>query len=317
MIPTFNRPLLLYRCLASLSVQDIPQDQFEVIVVDDDPKKSAQETVEYFQNICLFPIRYCHTSGSRGPATARNTGIRLAISTIIAFTDDDCIPDPSWVRNGMEVFKNNPKAAGISGKIIVPYTNVPTDYELNTARLAASEFVTANCFYRKYALLEVGGFDERFRTSWREDADLQFTLLERGFLLVTSDAPQVIHPVRKAHWGISVREQKKSMYNALLHKKHPALYRRKIQKLLPVHYYFTVCTFGGMILSAILGFTLYRNIFFTLWIISTVFFAYKRLNKTNKSFFHLTEMAVTSIVIPFLSVFWRLYGALKFNTLFI
>lgn len=63
-----------------------------------------------------------------------------------------------------------------------------------------------------------GGFDERFRMAWREDSDLHFRSLERSYKLGHAPMAKVIHPVRPARWGISVHEQRKSMFNALLYK---------------------------------------------------------------------------------------------------
>jgi hypothetical protein len=52
----------------------------------------------------------------------------------------------------------------------------------------------------------------------------------------------VVHPVRPAAWGVSLRQQRKSQFDALLFKKHPALYRRRIRARPPLDYY-------GMVLS--------------------------------------------------------------------
>ena len=46
----------------------------------------------------------------------------------------------------------------------------------------------------------------------------------------------VVHAVRPVRWGASVRRQRKSMVNAILYKKHPVLYRRKIQAAPPMTY---------------------------------------------------------------------------------
>ncbi|MBX9627328.1 MAG: glycosyltransferase [Gemmataceae bacterium] len=70
-VPTYRRPELLARCRAALAAQRLPADQFEVIVVED--------------------------VLADGPATARNRGWRAARGTVIAFTDDDTIPDPAWL----------------------------------------------------------------------------------------------------------------------------------------------------------------------------------------------------------------------------
>ena len=83
----------------------------------------------------------------------------------------------------------------------------------------------------------MGGFDERFTAAWREDSDLFFTLLEHEKLYIHAPQAQVLHPVRPASWGVSMRQQRKSMFNALLYKKHPTLYRERIQAAPPWHYY--------------------------------------------------------------------------------
>ena len=137
---------------------------------------------------------------------------------------------------------------GVCGRIIVPLPPAPTDYERDAAGLETAEFATANCFYRREALEAVGGFDERFTAAWREDTDLFFALLERGDRARAPEAV-VIHPVRPARWGISIRQQRKSMFNALLFKKHPALYRERIQASPPLHYYGIV----GALLVALVG----------------------------------------------------------------
>jgi len=51
-----------------------------------------------------------------------------------------------------------------------------------------------------------------------------------------------------------------------------------------------------------------------LWALLTSGFCAYRLGGTSKSPRHIAEMVVTSIVIPPLSVFWRVVGALKFRT---
>src|SRR5690606_10619854 len=102
---------------------------------------------------------------------------------------------------------------------------------------ATAEFVTANCFVRRTVLEAVGGFDERFRAAWREDSDLHFVMLERGLKLMKVPAAVVVHPVRPARWGVCLRIQRKSQYDALLYKKHPELYRRRIGPNRPRDYY--------------------------------------------------------------------------------
>ena len=76
--------------------------------------------------------------------------------SIVAFTDDDCLPSPGWLRTGLAAF--NEDVVGVAGKLIVPLDHTPTDYEYNASMLSKAEFITANCFYRFDALAMVGGF---------------------------------------------------------------------------------------------------------------------------------------------------------------
>lgn len=319
-VPTYKRPELLVRCLNALAGQDIDPACYEVIVVDDAACEETRQLVEgmarHLLASCGLCLRYIAVSGQHGhgPAVARNTGWRAARGEIIAFTDDDCIPQPDWLRAGATAFVEG--VTGVSGKVIVPLPEQPTDYERNAARLAYSEFVTANCFYRRSALAAVGGFDERFTMAWREDSDLFFRLLnEQGKLLSVSSAT-VVHPLRPAHWGISLSQQRKSMFNALLYKKHPLLYQRKIQATPPWHYYGIVASVLLAISGLLLGVPLVMLGASSAWALLTSWFCLLRLRHTSHLPRHVVEMIVTSLLIPPLAIYWRIVGALKFRVLF-
>lgn len=106
------------------------------------------------------------------------------------------------------------------------------------------------------------------------------------------------------------------MFNALLYRKHPRLYRERIQPRPPLHYYAILLSLG---VAAAAGVLRHRAAAFAaagLWALLTVLFCARRLRGTSLRFSHLVEMIVTSVLIPPLSVFWRLYGAVRFRVLF-
>ena len=240
-IPTFRRPQLLQNCLASLMKQNFPKTDFEVIVVSDGPDEMTRNIVSGFSFMNDHFI-YMQMPQKKGPAAARNFGWRRANGVLIAFTDDDTLPDTDWLQNLWKAYKGE-KEIAFTGKIKVPLSHSPTDYEKNTAGLETAAFVTANCCCSKAALQRVEGFDERFSMAWREDSDLEFKLLRHKVPIVRVADALVVHPVRQAPWGISLKEQKKGMFNALLFKKHPGLYREKIQPGPPWNYYVMVGSF--------------------------------------------------------------------------
>lgn len=330
-VPTYKRPQLLRSCLHALAGQDFPADAYEIIVVDDADSEETRLLVENFpgaaQAVETEPasrsggepgsrpqILYAAAADTQGPAAARNLGWQKARGEIIAFTDDDCLPEADWLQQGVAAIRSGLDAA--SGQIIVPTQMPPTDYEKNVARLAESEFVTANCFVRRCVLKACGGFDERFRMAWREDSDLQFQILERAYKLGRVPGARVVHPVRQAPWGVSIKEQRKSMFNALLYKKYPGLYRARIQAHPPFSYYLIVLSAIVFFAALVLGFSALAWGFALFWAGMTLHFVYKRLRHTRRTPSHILEMLYTSIVIPPLSIFWRLYGAVYYRVWF-
>ena len=327
-VPTYKHPEMLQCCLNALISQDFVPDEYEIIVVDDANYEETRQQVacwvkqvrkeklakqERMPMIRYIPVEStCH-----GPAIARNLGWKAAKSPIIAFTDDDCIPCPDWLTKGLEVFSNSHDISAVSGRVIMPLPEIPTDYEYNAAHLETSEFVTANCFYRRDVLLDMGGFDERFTMAWREDSDLFFTLLTHGKTYVCVPEVQVVHPVRPASWGVSIRQQRKSMFNALLYKKHPTLYRERIQSSPPWHYYGIVLAFLTGLFGLIRRSKLLMVRGFSLWGWFTARFCRRRLEHTSHAPSHIVEMIVTSVLIPPLAIYWRIVGMFKFRVPFL
>jgi glycosyltransferase involved in cell wall biosynthesis len=314
-VPTRDRADLLDRCLAALVAMDFDPQQYEVIVVDDGPGPATQRTVQRWAQGARTRIRYLTTAGARGPATARNCGWHAAAGTIVAFTDDDCLPDRGWLKAGLAAMTGD--VGGVTGRMIMPLPTTPTDYQRDAARLCESDFVTANCFVRRSVLADVGGFDERFAMAWREDSDLQFSLLAHGVRLARADDAVVVHPVRPAAWGVSLRQQRRAAFNALLYKKYPQLYREHIQRSPPWRYYATTGSLVIILAGAAGGTLAVAWVAGAFWLLQTAAFCARRLRDTSRAWSHLMEMAITSALIPPLAVFWRLCGAIKYRVFFL
>lgn len=323
-VPTYNRSDLLNRCLAALLAQDFDAADFEIVVADDAASEETRQIVDWWMALPAAgagggrecpEIRYVPVIGSHGPAAARNTGWRAAKGQIIAFTDDDCVPDAHWLREGVARFDDGVSA--VQGKIVMPLPDNPTDYQLDASHLQESDFVTANCLLLREILESTGGFDERFRLAWREDSDLYFRLLERSIRVVRCGKAIVVHPLRYAHWGASIGQQRKSMYNALLYKKHPKLYRDRVQSSPPIHYYVIALSLMAALACALAGAPHGALLFVGLWLALTVRFSIRRLWNTSHALVHVLEMLFTSMVIPPTALYWRLRGAIKFRVLFL
>lgn len=317
-VPTCGRADLLNRCIAALTQQDLYYEKYEIIIVDDGPSAATEQIVQAWKararekGLGLF---YIANHRTHGPAAARNRGWEAAHASIVAFTDDDTVPDKSWLQSGINVFKKSPHVDAVWGRIDMPLSDTPTDYERDAKQLETAEFVTANCFCRKLVLQELKGFDERFRFAWREDSDFYFRLLNMQANIVHAPDAVIVHPVRPAAWGVSLSQQKKIFFDALLFKKHPSLYRKRIRASARWDYYLIVAALltgvgalfaGKLTIVAVAG---------CVWLAMTARFILSRLQKTTKSVSHIGEMVLTSVVIPPLAVFWRMVGAVRFRAL--
>jgi GT2 family glycosyltransferase len=297
--------------------QTLDAHAYEIIVVDDGRDPLTRTVVDTL--VRKHPggpaLRYLQPPhGKRGPAAARNCGWRAASGRVIAFTDDDTIPFVNWLDEGLRTMV--PGVAAAAGRVKVPIPAWPTDYERNVKRMESAEFLTANCFVRRDMLERIGGFDERFTRAWREDSDLHFTLIEHGGEVVGAPRALVLHPVREAAWGVSLREQRNMEFDALLYKKHPALYRQRIRHRPPVAYYGTVLSLGAMVAALLIGQVGLALAAAVIWLALTLRFCRGRLAGTSHRPRHVAEMVATSIMIPVAAVYWRLVGALRFRSPF-
>jgi glycosyltransferase involved in cell wall biosynthesis len=317
-VPTYRRPAMLAACLDALCQQDFPAGRYEIVVCDDGPDDATRACVERSaeaQAARGLALRYVPVSATQGPAGARNAGWRNARSPVIAFTDDDTLPDPHWLTAGVAALADG--AAAAAGAIVVPLPAAPTDYEADAGGLERAEFATANVFVARPYLVTTGGFDERFTSAWREDSDLQFTLLQVGGEIVRAPDAVVVHPVRPAHWGVSIAQQKKSQFDALLYSKHRELFKTRIRAIPPLLYYAILCAVLTLLGAALAGDAATALTALVAWLAMTGYFCVMRLRGRDRSWRHIAEMVWTSIAIPFLSIFWRLYGAFRFKVFFL
>jgi len=316
-VPTYRRPELLLRCLLGLMEQTVGREAFEIIVVDDGHDAWPRTLVLALGAEASAPsMRYLRPLQGKGPAVARNVGWRAARGDVVAFTDDDTLPAADWLEKGEAELRRGGWAA-VGGRVLVPLASrQPTDHERMTQGLERTEFVTANAFVRRIALQQVQGFDERFTRAWREDSDLQFRLMTVG-PVGRAETAVVLHPVRRERWGISLRQQKNAFFEALLYAKHPQRYRQQVGLPVPWDFYAIVVLSVVALLMLSLDVMGSAVIAGTLALALDLRFAARRLRGTSHAPGHVLEMLATSLVIPFMSVWWRLRGALHFRVWFL
>lgn len=217
-IPTYNRASLLRKCLESFERQEIPKEKFEVIVVDDGSSDETQSILNQHYPFALRPIFAEHG----GAAKARNRGIGEAQGDIIVFTDDDCFPEPNFLRLHWEAHQKKNNLIVRGPVVIIRSIDVIPQLHQKAAALSMNFFCTSNASLYKENLLKVGFFDESFKR-W-EDAELGYRLRKSG--LQYHFNPKIIVLHLKPYWKLKdlIRTARADGRSARqLYNRHPGL----------------------------------------------------------------------------------------------
>jgi len=202
-IPTFDRPSSLTHCLQSLEHLDYPRDRFEVIVVDDGSESPTETVVFSFSN--RLDIKLI-TQPHSGPAIARNKGAAQANGEFLAFTDDDCMPAPEWLKilalrfdrnldnmiggRTVNVFLNNPYSA--ASDLLIRYLYSYYNAKSDQARFFASNNMTLS----KDSFHQIGGFNMVFPRAGAEDREFCVRWLRHGFRMIYAPEALIYHAHR-------------------------------------------------------------------------------------------------------------------------
>lgn len=179
-VATRDRCERLTRLLAALAGQTLASDRFEVIVVDDASTDRTPEVLADAARSGQLAVTVLRGEG-RGPARARNLGWPRAAGPVVAFTDDDCEPQPRWLEELL--------AAMESPESFVQGVTLPNPEESDRmgafsrtldVRELGPWYPTANIAFPVALLAEIGGFDEAYPAPGGEDTDLAWRAIEAG-----------------------------------------------------------------------------------------------------------------------------------------
>ncbi|MFZ2446122.1 MAG: glycosyltransferase [Syntrophobacteraceae bacterium] len=199
---TYNGKRTIRDALDGLKKVDYPN--FEVIVVNDGSRDGTEIIAkEYGFRVISIP--------NGGLSNARNVGMRAAKGEIVAYLDDDAIPDPQWLTYLAVTFLTSDHV-GVGGPNIPPPDDGPiADCVANSPGGPVHVLLTdqeaehipgCNMAFRKAALEAITGFDPTFRIAG-DDVDLCWRLQERGWTLGFNPAAMVWHHRRnsvKTYW---------------------------------------------------------------------------------------------------------------------
>lgn len=197
-----NRSSFLGPLLESLQTQDLPSNDFEVVIVDNGSTQDVRNLLSSYQKDHKIPnFQYLQLEGNPGPAKARNLGVKRAKGNVIFFTDDDCLTPKNWVSSFLKALDQHPEVVAVGGfqraADDVLKKNAFAQYEwFMTSKIFRANdqeyiggfetpaVVTNNMAIRKSVFQSISGFDEGFVVAAGEDADLKKRLTDKHYKLM-------------------------------------------------------------------------------------------------------------------------------------
>jgi glycosyl transferase family 2 len=222
-----SRPLRLRWLLNALEEQTLAPDDWELVVVHGFDPATAARFVSGHPLAATGRMRAVGSpQGGGPPARQRNAGWRAAGARLVAFTDDDCRPEPDWLARLLE------RAGREPGTVVQGATRPdPLEHDLFAAPHVHTLEVeppgrfaqTCNILYPRELIERLGGFDERAIVG--EDIDLSLRAQEAGVALVGAPEAVVNHAVEAHTLPGFVRRNVRWRHLAYVVSRHPRLRR--------------------------------------------------------------------------------------------
>lgn len=194
-INTLNRAASLQRTLLSLRWLRYA-GAFEVVVVNGPSTDDTQEVIAAFEG----QVRHgrCEVANL---SVSRNIGIAMAQGEIVAFIDDDAIPEPEWLAQLAQAYDD--PAVGAAGGFVFDHTGYefqcrycvvdrfanpdytpegPTPHLCFPGSYRFPHLMGTNASFRRAALLEIGGFDEEYEY-FLDETDTCLRIMDAGWMV--------------------------------------------------------------------------------------------------------------------------------------
>jgi len=233
-IPTHNRPKRLKLCIESVFSSKFPKNNFEVVVIIDGYCKESSKLLEHYQkknnNLKVYNL-----IPNKGPAAARNYGIKHACGEIIGLTDDDCILENNWIEKMVDVHNQNPDIVVVGGETFPSLSSmkiITGQYLSNLGiqckisnNIETIYFPTCNVSLKK-KIFEKFSFDETIPYAGGEDLEFFWRLFKNNYRFVF-DRNIIVHHYRSSLMKVFLKQQytygRGNLLVYLYHKDHPVL----------------------------------------------------------------------------------------------
>ena len=196
-VPALNSSERARMCMEALLSQTYPKDRYEVIVVDNG---STDDTPRVIQQ---YPVIFLKEHSIKSPYAARNRGIMSGRGEIIAMTDVNCKPVPTWLEEGVKAMKME-DADLVGGKVtftfspkitVAEYYDSVSNVKMKSSIEKRGAAKAGNLFVRKHVFQSIDLFPAHVRSG----GDVLWTgrATRAGHKLTYSPHAEAFYPARK------------------------------------------------------------------------------------------------------------------------
>ena len=190
-IPCYNSEKTIFQCIKSLKDQSLKPD--EIILIND---SSTDKTVEIAKKL---KIKICNHKTNKGIAAARNTALKIYKNNLVAGIDSDSVADKDWLKLLYKTMKEE-KAVLVGGNVdetIKTFADKWRSIHMNQGwgdkKIINPNYIAGNNFLcSKKELLNIGGYDETFKTNY-EDVDISQRLKYNNDKIIYEPKAKVQH----------------------------------------------------------------------------------------------------------------------------
>ena len=224
-VPVYNGERTIGECVESIFALAFPRNDVELLLIDNASSDRTPSMLDRYRDRAII----LHEA-TRGPAAARNRGLKKATGDIVAFTDADCVVDRDWLTRIIAPLRD-PAVAIVGGTILArkPCNAVAEFGERIHDHQMAIEYdsppyaITMNWASRRSVLEEVGPFDEELMRC--EDCDLAYRAVAAGYRIVHEPAAVVYHRNEQTLAGLIAEGYAHGYHSIPLLKKHEEFVR--------------------------------------------------------------------------------------------